>query len=738
MFQDPIRKSWLSGGCGMAAAVILMTCLGASASAEVKLPAVFGSHMVLQREKPVIVWGWANPGEAVAVTLDSQQQHTQATAAGEWRVTFPALKGGGPLTMTIKGTNTLTLDDILVGEVWLCSGQSNMEMGVGMAANHAQEAAAANHPGIRLFLIPKTLAATPQRDVQATWKVCSPTTVLEGGWGGFSAAAYYFGRDLHQKLNVPVGLIESAWGGTMIEPWTPPEAFAANPALKTIDEGVRLADPQAPVHKERLSRLLSDTEAWTTAARKALNEQGAVPPMPIFPEELNFRITAGTPTAIYNAMIHPLVPFGIRGAIWYQGESNHGDGMLYTEKTKALVSGWRNLWKNPELSFYYTQIAPYNYGDKDPATVPLFWEAQAAAMAIPNTGMAGTTDIGNVSDIHPANKQEVGRRLALWALAQTYGQPVLCSGPTFKSFKAEGNTIRVAFDNVGGGLVSRDGKPLNWFEIVDADTGGFVKADAAIEGDTVVLSAKEVSHPAALRFGWNKVAEPNLSNKDGLPAFPFRAGEVPKHDCLSLIPEAKDFKLVYDLDLGKLGPSFGYDVDQHAALAGAIDRVAYFMELQGDNGESRYAYVSMNAFTQSLAKIGVPTIASGAFFQTTVSAMNVYSNVQGIVTGTGLSGGNIEFWPWNYAPDNAAQVPNASSQAYDFGDHPTQGTGNYGSMQIHNNAAKQTILALNHWDAGDRADLGIGNQPTGQPDWTFAENAGKISVKRLRVLVHFK
>jgi sialate O-acetylesterase len=438
-------------------------------------------------------------------------------------------------------------------------------------------------------------------------------------------------------------------------------------------------------------------------------------------------------------MIHPLHPFALRGAIWYQGESNATEGMLYAERMKALIGGWRQVWGEGDFPFYFVQIAPYTYGF-DPEIIGEFWKAQAAAQAVPNTGMAVITDIGNLKDIHPTNKQEVGRRLALWALAKTYGQEKLVySGPTFKDMAIEGDKLRLTFDHVGGGLASRDGKPLNWFEVIDADEGGFVKADAQIAGSAVVLSAPGVKHPVAMRFAWSMLAEPNLMNAEGLPAGAFRAGKEPKRDLLVLkVPEAKDYQLVYDLDLHKLGPNITYDVDNQSKIQKPFDRIAYFLELQGGDRNPQYLYVSMDAFTDALGKIGVPTVQSGAYFQQNVANMNVSSNVKGIVTGTGLAGGNLEFWPNNYGPANSAKVPNASSQVWDFGDEPSGPADGYGSMQVHNHDARQTLFALNHWKEGSHADLGIGNQATGNPDWTFAGNAGAYKAKRLRVLVRGK
>ena len=717
--------------------------------AELRLPRVFGHHMVLQQEKPLIFWGWSDAGETITVALGSDSQSTQANEHGEWKVTLAARQAGGPFTLKVSGSTNIVIEDVLIGEVWLASGQSNMEMGSGAARDGKIEIAAANYPAIRLLLVANRWSPEPQSDLapgkpgepqpENTWKVCTPQTIAEAGWSGFSAAAYYFGRELHQKLRVPVGLIDATWGGTRIESWTPPAGFAAVPALKSEYELVQLGDPRTAQHQQRLEQTLNATEQWLGAARAALKQQQLVPQMPTYPAELLPPHDVQNPTALYNGMIHPLQPFPLRGAIWYQGESNSGEGRLYTERMKALIAGWRQVWSEGDFPFYYVQIAPYDYGGNG-ERIGEFWEAQAEAQAIPNTGMAVITDIGNLKDIHPANKQDVGQRLAAWALAKTYGQrEVIYSGPTIKALGVEGDKLRVAFDHVANGLASRDGKPLTWFEMIDADEGGFVKADARIEGASVTLSAPEIKHPVAMRFAWNMLAEPNLMNTAGLPAGAFRAGEVPKRDLLNLkVPEAGKYQLVYDLDLTKLGPTITYDTDNRAQLRAGFDRVAYFLELQATDGDVRYLYVSMNAFTDSLDRIGIPTVASGAHFQQSVAALNVYSNVRGIVTGTNLNGGNIEFWPNNYGPANSAKVTNASDQVYDFGDEPADPPEGYGSMQIHNHDAKQTLFAVNHWGQGKGADLGIGNQDAANTDWTFAANAGKWSAKRLRILVRSK
>ena len=717
--------------------VLLISGLGiARLRAEVRLPRIFGDHMVLQRDMPLPVWGWAAPGEKVAVAIDDGPPQTATTEPdGIWRVTLPPMPAGGPHTLTASGKNRVKRADILVGEVWICSGQSNMEFPVSRSRNAQQEIAAANDTRIRQIKVARAPAPRPRNDLEGEWRICSPETV-----GSFTAAGYFFARDLIRELDVPIGLVNTSWGGTRIEPWTPLEGFAGIPELEAIHLQILRTIPGTPEYEDILKQYIATTETWLAAARKSLDENTPLAPLAPYPAAIKPLTEPRQPTTLYNGMVHPLVPLAIRGALWYQGESNHRDGALYTQKMKALIQGWRQVWNQGDFPFYYVQIAPYKYGNEPYSILPAFWEAQAAALAIPNTGMVVTNDIGNVDNIHPTNKQEVGRRLALLALTGTYGRKGLVwSGPVFREMKIEGSRVRVFFDHVGSGLASRDGKPLDWFEIIGRDTD-FMPAKAVIDGDAVVLSAADVRRPAAIRFAWHRNAEPNLMNKEGLPARPFRAGKIPKRDYLALrVPEAKGYRLVYDLDLARLGSKITYDVDHHTDIVpGSFDRIAYFLELQKPREPRQYVYVSMDAFTDDAGKIGIPAVDAKAFFQQNIAHMNVISNVPGIVTGAGLDGGNIEFWPNNYGPMNSAKVPNASSAIWDFGDQPSTPGAGYGCMQVHNHAAKQTVFAINLWKGGAKADLGIGNSRGKTRDWTFTRNASTYEVKRLRVLVRLR
>lgn len=697
--------------------------------------------MVLQQGKPVQLWGWANPGETTTAQLGETKQSTVANDKGEWKISLPSMKAGGPHTLKVNGTNEVVLENVMIGEVWLCSGQSNMEMGMKMFHISPQEIAEANHPGIRLMLVENKWTPRPQNDIEGTWKVCTPQSIAEGGWNGFSATAYYFGREIHQKLGVTVGLIDADWGGTKIESWTPPEGFAAVPALKEESDRVQLADPKSESYQQRLQQAVAQLDQWHQTARAALQSGEPTPPAPNLPDELRGPQDLQHATALYNGMIHPLAPFAIRGAIWYQGESNMGDDMRYADRMKALVSGWRKVWNQGEFPFYFVQIAPFNYPNHPPETEPEIWEAQtAAALEIPNSGMAVVNDVGDLNDIHPQDKITVGKRLALLALARTYGKnELVCSGPVFKSLKAERSQLRVEFDHAHGGLVTRDGKAPDWFEIIDAEEGGFVKAEARISGNSVVLSSPEVKNPVAMRFAWSHIATPNLMNGKGLPAGAFRASVESQRNWIGAhVPEAKEYSLVYDLDLTRLGASIHYDTDKHQELRQPFDRIAYALELEDENLRTRHLFVSMDAFTDDPAKIGVPTVASGAAFQQNVSNLNVYSNVKGIVNGRNMAGGNIEFWPNNYTQANAANIPGATAERYDGGDQPIEGPDGYGSMQVHNHEARQTLFAINHWRDGSQSDVGVGNQTTGEPDWTFAKNACSYRTMRLKVLVRFR
>lgn len=486
--------------------------LSSSAFAEVKLASLFTDHMVLQRDKAVPIWGKAAPGEEVTVEFAGQTKSTKADEAGKWMVKLDPLTANAEPQVLKAGA--VSIQNVLVGEVWLASGQSNMEWEMGWKPDSLADIPNANHPLLRLIEVPKMTALSPQDDVKSKWAVCTPESA-----GSFSAVAYYFGLRLQEELKVPVGMIQSAWGGTRIEPWTNMEGFDAVPELKDFTTGIRTQLPGSDAYRTIQEQYVASVEKWSQAAREALGKGEAAPPIPAQPNSLPAK--EGSPTALYNAMIAPLVPFAIKGAIWYQGESNHNEGFLYTLKKKALLASWRSVFQQPDLPFYFVQIAPWQYGQEDIEILPQFWQAQSECQKIPHTGMAVITDIGEVADIHPAKKKEVARRLSLWALNKTYGKGGTDpNGPLYAGFKVEGNLIRVKFDHAENGLASRDGKPLSHFEVAGRD-GLFQLAEAKIEGDSVLISAAAVPEPRRARFAWSKLAIANLMDQDGLPATAF-------------------------------------------------------------------------------------------------------------------------------------------------------------------------------------------------------------------------
>ncbi len=498
-------------------AVGTLLAVGSTVRADVRLPEVISNNMVLQKDIPLPIWGWAEGGEEVTVTLGEASVKATADGAGKWMVKLPAIKtAGGPHEMTVKGKNEIKVSNILVGEVWAGSGQSNMQWNVAQSTNGQGEIASAKFPKIRLFMVPLVPSGTPSEHVQAQWVECSPETV-----GGSSAVLFFFGREIHQKLDMPVGLITTAWGGTRIQTWVPPQGYTAIPEL--ADERDQMLG-MLNGYADGLAGYATSVKSYNDTVKAAKPGDALPQPpgaLPGHPLNNNYNHTG-----LYNGMIHPIVPFGIRGFLWYQGESNNGQGMHYYQLKRGLIEGWRSAWNqegNRDFPFLFAQLAPYDYGG-DPTRLAGIWEAQTATLKVKNTGMAVLTDITTLKDIHPPNKQDVGKRLSLWALANTYGKTDLVySGPLYKSMKADGNQVAVSFDHAVG-LKSRDGKDLSWWSVAGEDKK-FVKATAKIVGDTVVVSAEGVTKPVAVRFGFHQLAEPNLTNAAGLPASPFRTDE---------------------------------------------------------------------------------------------------------------------------------------------------------------------------------------------------------------------
>lgn len=458
----------------LAALTVSLFTFGAARAGDAKplVHRLFSAGAVLQCDVQVPVWGWAGDGERISVEFAGQRKTAITGADGKWMVHLDAMKATREervlkVTSEKKASSAVAISNVLVGEVWVCSGQSNMEKPIGIqpgqkpCPNYEQEIANADFPEIRLLEVPPKQSAQPLDEAAVEWLACSPRTIViqRGGGHGFSACAYFFGRELYKELKVPVGLIAASYSGSGCGLWTPPTGDANNPGL------------------------------------------------------------------LYNGMIRPLLPYAIRGAIWYQGEGNMGDGLYYFPRMKALIEGWRRAWGQGDFPFYFVQLPPVNAGV---CSLPLTREAQRATLAVTNTGMAVTIDIGSYPDCHCPNKQEVGRRLALWALAKDYGRTSLVySGPLYRSMSVEGDKIRVAFDHVGGGLTTRDGsRELTCFEIAGTNRV-FVGASAHIEGSAVVVSNAAITMPAAVRLAWHDQSVPNLMNKEGLPVTTF-SSETPR------------------------------------------------------------------------------------------------------------------------------------------------------------------------------------------------------------------
>jgi len=637
--------------------------------AEVRLPALVGNNMVLQRDQKVRIWGWASADEEVTVEFNGQTQKTKTDKDGNWSVFLKSMKAGGPYDMIITGQNKITLKNILIGEVWVASGQSNMEWSVNCSADAAKEIADANYPNIRLFTVNKQPVANPVNNVAGEWLPCTPQTIPN-----FSAVAYFFGRELLNNINVPIGLINTSWGGTNAQTWASKESLDSNPKLAHYS---KIVDQRAASREEAIKAFQKNLAEWQKASghedpgnvgvtkgwadpkfnaadwktmdlpaafdriegntdfdgviwfRKEVQVPSewagkdlelhlgviddfdttyfngkqvgctgsetvsswcfmrvykipgecvvagknviAIRVVDIFmngtvngpasemfltslqvpnacsvhltgawqykiehkmapkktvlskPTEAGMAGEVNQPTSLYNGMIHPLTPYTIRGAIWYQGESNVGSEIEYRTLFPTMIEGWRKAWGQGDFPFYYVQVAIYLPAVPDP--VQEGWaglrEAQTMTLKTSNTGMAVTIDIGDAGNIHPSNKQDVGKRLALWALAKTYGQKKLVySGPLYKSMKVKGNKIRIKFDHVGSGLIVK-GDKLTGFAIAGADKK-FVHAEAKIEGDKVFVWSDKVEKPVAVRYGWANNPSCNLYNKEGLPASPFR------------------------------------------------------------------------------------------------------------------------------------------------------------------------------------------------------------------------
>lgn len=566
------------------AGTLLPLAAPACLRAEIKLPAIFGDHMVLQRDGATPVWGTASPGEAVTVIAGTAQETTTADADGKWKVSLRDLPASSqPIDVTVSGKNRITFHDVLVGDVWLCSGQSNMDFGIGNDASAAEEIPKADHPEIRLFTISRQALPAPAADLPAPppgstegrWLVCTPETVRQNGWGGFSAVAYFFGLDISRVARSPVGLIAACWGATPAQAWTSTEGLQAAPPLKLYGQEAvyhrwNFAKQEEEYRNTILAKWKIDAEAWKAAHNdqwetyqaafrkyegdiQAAQDKGAPPPATAKPRDPGPAAppdpaqSPGISSVLFNAMIAPVIPYGIKGATWYQGEANLLRPVEYNAMLPALIADWRGRWGRGEFPFLIVQLA--NCLPRQAAPSESSWaalrEAQSKTAAMPHNGLAVAIDLGEPSDIHPKDKYDVGARLALAARRLAYGDDaVVSSGPTYSTAFAREGSLYVLFGNMGSGLVAgvppphfHPGEPrfpapaIRGFAIAGLD-GKFVWAEAQIAGIAVVLSSPQVPQPIWVRYDWADNPDGNLYNREGLPAVPFRTDNAPVGELL--------------------------------------------------------------------------------------------------------------------------------------------------------------------------------------------------------------
>lgn len=479
--------------------------------AQLRLPAIISDGMVLQQNAKVALWGWAAPGEQITITNNWNRRAVTLTtdASGKWLTYITTTKAGGPYQLTFKASNTIDVNNILMGEVWLASGQSNMEFFIGKTSsasytsviNHDDVMKDAEHPDIRTIDVPNKVADTPVHDFKASWKLCTAKTV-----DSFSAVAYFFAREINKATGFPVGIVNATWGGTPAESWTKREVLQSDADLNEILLRYQKAVDVFPQENEKYKAAATKWKEDTSKTK------GAAPRGPMGPAHNQ------SPYKLYNGMIVPIEPYTLRGVIWYQGESNADRAWQYRKLFPAMIKNWRDDWGNDKLPFYFVQISPHRGQNPEIRDAQLY-----VYRNVPNTGMAVTTDNGDSLDIHPRNKELVGKRLSLWALQNEYGKKdLIVSGPLYKSMKTEGNKIRIGFD-YDKGLSAKDGE-LKEFTIA-GDDQNFIPANAKIEGNTVVVWSDAVKAPKAVRFAWKNVPHPNLYNGAGLPASPFRTDE---------------------------------------------------------------------------------------------------------------------------------------------------------------------------------------------------------------------
>jgi sialate O-acetylesterase len=501
--------------------VLVFLAISATVFAEVKLPKIFGNNMVLQQHSVIKIWGFANSGERIKVHIVDNKAECIADSNGKWSIELSQMKAGGPFDLVIEGKNKITLSNVMVGEVWLCSGQSNMEYQLRRCTGSEEEIGKASYPLIRIFIVKHNVAESPLNDVEGEWLLCDPKNI-----GEFSGVGFFFGKKLFEELNVPIGLIQATWGGTPAEAWTAKNILEPDEDFKPILARWNKQVEEYPTELEEWNRNKDNLlKKWSADSLDAVAKGAARPRKPKRPE----LGTKNQPGGLYNGMIYPLVPLSFQGVIWYQGESNAMRAYQYRKLFPALINNWRAVWGRNELPFYFVQLpnlirkaAPSQSGWAE------LREAQLKTLSLHNTGMAVTIDIGDSTNLHPANKTEVGLRLALVALYNVYHRDeFFCSGPIFKSFKIENGKVIVSFNHTGVGLITKDGKKLRGFKICGEDKV-FVDANAEIVANNVVVWCDTIINPVAVRYAWADNPQCNLYNSAMLPASPFRTDDWPE------------------------------------------------------------------------------------------------------------------------------------------------------------------------------------------------------------------
>ena len=664
----------------MAAAVFAVAECGAS----VTMPRVFGDNMVLQQGQSVPVWGKAAPGEKVTVSFAGQTATATADAQGKWKTSLAPLKACAKGTeFRVKGENEIAFRNVVVGEVWFCSGQSNMEFTMSSrrkVKDWQKEVSAANWPLIRHFNVAHKTSDVPLDDVEAAWEETTPQTIPPQ-----SAVAFFFGETLHKTLNVPVGLINSSWGGTRIEPWTP----AGHP-----------------------------DDLWMLQHLAKWNR----------PQDV--------PTVLWNGMVAGLVPFAIKGAIWYQGCANRADGDVYLDKTVALVRGWRREWGQGDFPYFLVQLAPYKYGNAKDTSLARLQEAQARVPEkVPNSGYTVINDVGDVNDIHPTDKRTVGMRMADQALDRVYGKFTRpWRTPTLKGYKVEGKALRVSLADADG-LKTRDGLPPNEFELRGL-CGAWVPAQAKIEGTDVVLTADGVEAPLAMRFAARNGSTPNLVNGNGLPVGPFRCGAPVPLGAAEKLPELKGMTCVQRYDI-HVNTDFARNPPKTLATLNGVKRVAYLLELQDEHGDTTFAMAAMDAFSPKSDDLILTAKPGARRYRQPVANLTVRSNTSSVKPLTGSADGFIEFYNCAYSAKKMETPAGGDDKLFDFNDTPAKAAAfGYGCLQVHDLSAKRTIFSFNRFNNPKApCDVGIGSSETGNPDWTFAANAAQFKARRVSIWV---